>query len=234
MAGEMLALVGIGTIISTIFSLAFAISAFLRHREKRTLLTKVIFYAFFSYALSMAVTVVLFVMGLLDIDLGVFGLAGYLPFFLLVIGSYYMFLFSQIVFLGEHKHTTIEKLAVIMTIGCIIFGVLRYYVPDPAITAVRILWILVFAGVIAIPIFFGALYARRRIPTDDPHRSNLLYIAALAIVFVLTNVFFLLDTILTTFLLWESPTIAFLAAQICIILITYCAQRGFFSTSKPS
>jgi hypothetical protein len=233
MAGEMVLIGGIGTLISFVILLIFAISAFLRYLKKRTRLAKVIFYAFFAYAISMAFGLVSTVIQVQAIDLGDFGLVAYVPFFWLVIGSYYLFIFSQIVFLGEHKHTLLEVVAVIGTAGCIIFGVLRYYVPTQPITVGRVVWILAFTGIIAIPILSGALHLRRRLPADDPHRTNLLYIAALAVAFLLMIVFFLLDTILIMFLSWENPTIAFLLAEICVILMVYCAQRGFFSTSKP-
>jgi hypothetical protein len=232
MASDITFFANLSIIVATVFTLFAMISAFRQYRERKIPVTRAIFYAFTLIALASIFSCVNMVIELLAINLAAFGFFAITPFLAMVIGGYFLFIFSRIVFLGEHEHTTIENVAVVNTISVLGLYVLLFFMPNSFLSLIEILWLIFYTGVILFPIIVGTLHVRGRLPKVDPHRTNLLFLTGMAIAFLGVVVFLLMNAILIRFLYWADPTFAYPAAETCAILEVYCAQRGFFTPAK--
>ena len=91
---------------------------------------------------------------------------------------------------------------------------------------------LVLYGMVTFPVFFLALRLWKHTSHDDPHKSDLLYLAVMAFFIILQAIFNIWDT----FLLQEGvkyPTLVLLLVWLCTPVIVYAAYRGYFA-SKPT
>ncbi|OLS15975.1 MAG: hypothetical protein RBG13Loki_0391, partial [Promethearchaeota archaeon CR_4] len=87
---------------------------------------------------------------------------------------------------------------------------------------------LVATTLVSFPLLYNSLRLRKRVPKDDPHKSNLLYLAVLAFLQIFSIIFAEINIILVIGGA-EPPTLAFIFSWICVPMLLYAGYRGFFA-----
>jgi len=163
---------------------------------------------------------------------------------------YYMFVFARFVFIQEEQKGAIlvyfvkimaiiaiilQFLAIVLLLSSIIPVMLGASI-DVGLVSWGAVWVpllamvifLVFTFIVAIPILIGAIEGWHRIPVDDPHRSNFLYLAIMAALVLLMIGFAILETILLENGV-SYPNLGTLFMWTPALVLQYAAYRGFFS-----
>ncbi len=222
-------------IIYSIIGCVVLFSIYTQYKKKKNHLTTVVVITIISLELSLVFSILQHLSYAFSVNLGVFQ---FLPYFGLMIASYFWFDFSRIVFLGEHEHTMLEKIVLSMTIIAIIFGFLRYFTPlwfgetssiNRVIYFTRFGWLLTFEGLINGIILIGTFQLKGRIPKSDPFRSKITNIILIAIVFLIMTVLYLSDT-MYTMITNVYGTWMFLGGNTAVLVFIIYTHRTFFTT----
>lgn len=143
-------------------------------------------------------------------------------------------------FLGEHEHTKIEKIVLIMVILTIGFGFMRYYAPlwfgetspiTVILTLGRIVLLLAFEGLVNAIVIVGAFRVKGRIPKEDPFQPKMTDIIIIAIAALTLTVLYLLDTIIFTMTL-VLGTWAFVGGVAASSFFMIYIYRTFFTQPR--
>ncbi len=181
--------------------------------------------------LSLAISISTFLsqIALVDIDILQYST---IPYTFMMITLYGWFRFSRIAFLGEQEHTTIERIALVMAIGTIVFAFMRALLGNEhpinqVLYFLRFVWILAYEGLIITLIIVGTIKVKRRIPKDDPHQAKLTDIVYMTIAYAVCSVLYVLDTLYMA-TIKIAGNWALFGAQTAFIFFMAFIYRAFF------